>query len=575
MEKKGLGNHLTPKVQWSLTDEGMGVLERAGLAGLYLSLTAAEEWATRGDPQAQELQSIISWELSDQSVQLRWEGEDLPALTKLLEWAWQVKNGVFYLPAVHRSQDEREHLYKRLDTHRGLFQTFFQHPKVLPREKLIAEIIQEDENHFFQVTYQKIKDRRGGLPQVKILSEILKKGMSREATSLSASWICPGAAKRFGKAAKEEENWGGPPKLGILLLFAPLACVFLELPRTKVKTRGGGQFKPNWAFLVPEIQSLMTFGDYFPLFRYQTPADFLRVRVQSLGDAALLFASAYAARSMERRLRLQKVYITAMGQVSHYQGQKVRKKILELTPSEISIKRYERMMGHLPNEFRTRQVNKVEDSTQIQANLWIRQPTARGRIADNLVHGRPWYQDLLWPHPWQLDILESHRQRIKQRENESISLEHLWFNNLLFERRALMDLAEETGMWDSPEEQALLTIFHQTLRQLLNKEEEAQKRGGSRNLGERWDDRVQAVRRGLMRAKTRELNRKFLMEFLAEGGGSKELTEKKEALWRFLNHPYDWQKARDLALLALVTFIDKRLGKPKEIAETEEAGSDE
>lgn len=138
-----------------------------------------------------------------------------------------------------------------------------------------------------------------------------------------------------------------------------------------------------------------------------------------------------------------------------------------------------------------------------------------------------------------------------------------------------MNLADETVMWDSPEEQALLSIFHHSLRQLLNKDEEAQKRGGSRNLLERWDDRVQAVRRGLMRAKTRELNRKFIMEFLAEGGGSKELTEKKEALWRFLNHPYDWQKSRDLALLALVTFTDKRLGKPKETSEKGEDSSDE
>ncbi|MBW1947126.1 MAG: type I-MYXAN CRISPR-associated Cas8a1/Cmx1 [Deltaproteobacteria bacterium] len=575
MEKTVMGNHLTPKVQWSLTDEGMGVLERAGLGGLYLSLTAADEWAAQGDSQVQELQRLLTWELSDHSVKLWWEGEDQAILTKLVEWAWQEREGVFYLPGLHRSLDEREHIYKRLDIHRGLFQTFFQHPKVLPREQPITEIVKEDEHHFFQINYQKIKPRKGGLPTVKILPEILKQGMTQEAIHLSASWIYPGAAKRFGKAAKKEENWSGPPKLGLLLIFAPLSCVFFELPMTKIKAAGRGQFRPNWAFLVPEIKSLTTFAKHFPLLRCQAPADFLRVRVQSLGDAALSFASAYAARGMERRLGLQKVYIAAMGQVSHYQGQKVRKKILELRPAEISIKRYERMIRYLPNEFRTRQIEKTEDPAQVQANLWIRQPTARGRIADNLIHDRPWYQDLLWPHPWQVDKLENQRQRTKQKEQKSISLEHLWFNNLLFERRALMNLADETVMWDSPEEQALLSIFHHSLRQLLNKDEEAQKRGGSRNLLERWDDRVQAVRRGLMRAKTRELNRKFIMEFLAEGGGSKELTEKKEALWRFLNHPYDWQKSRDLALLALVTFTDKRLGKPKETSEKGEDSSDE
>lgn len=567
MEKKALGHHLKPKVQWSLTDEGMGLLERAGLAGLYLSLTAAEEWAERGDQQAQELQQVLKWELSDQSVKLWWQGKDQEVLTKLVKWAWQEKEGVFYLPAVHRSLDEREHLNERLVVHQGLLQTFFQHPKVLPLEKkLVREIIHKDENQGYIVTYKKIKPSPEGLPPTKILADLMKKGLEAEVVSLSSSWIYPGGAKRFGRAAKEEENWSGPPKLGFLLLFAPLASLFLELPLTK---------GPNWAFLLPEITSLTTLADNFPLFRFQTPADFLRVRVQSLGDAALRFASAYAARSMARRLRLHKVYIAAMGQVSHYQAQKVRKKILEVRPSDISIKRYERLINRLPNEFRTIKSNQAKDQAPTQATLRIRQPPARGRIADNLVHGRPWYQDLLWPDPWQLDQLENQRQRHKQQTQENLSLEHLWFNNLLADRRALMNLAEEKEMWDSPEEQALLTIFHQTLRQLLNKDEEAQSRGGSRTLSERWEDRRQAIRRGLMRAKTRELNRKFLMEFLAEGGGTRELTEKKETLWRFLNHPYDWQKARDLALLALVTFIDKRLAKPQEILEAEEDLSNE
>jgi len=548
----------------------MGVLERAGLAGLYLTLTAAEEWASRGDPQALELQQILQWALSEQSVKLWWDGEDQEILTKLVNWAWQEKDGVFYLPAVHRSQDEREHLYRRLHTHRGLLQTFFQLSKVLPREQPVSEIIQIDENHFFKVNFQKIKPPKGGLPQVKLLYEILKKGKSQEFISLSASWICPGAAKRFGKAAKEEENWSGPPKLAFLLVFAPLACVFLELPRTKVRTPTGTKITANWAFLIPEIHDLTIFAHYFPLFTSETPADFLRVRVLSLGDAALRFASAYAGLGIERRIGTNQIYVVAMGKVGHYANQNVRKRLVEVIPSDIAIKRYVSLMRELPNYFWCPPQESQTTNETDKGNAWIRQPTARGRIADNLIHDRPWYQDLLWPPPWQLDELENQRQQITKRDDKGISLEHLWFNNLLTERRALMNLAQEPSMWDSPEEQAFLTIFHQTLWQLLNKEDEAQKRGGSRGLRERWDDRVQDIRRGLMRAKTRELNRKFLMELLAEGGGSRELTAHKEALWRFLNHPYDWQKARDLAFLALVTFTDKRLGKPKETSATEE-----
>lgn len=294
------------------------------------------------------------------------------------------------------------------------------------------------------------------------------------------------------------------------------------------------------------------------------------MKILSLGDAALRFASAYAGRGIERRLGNNQIYVVAMGKVGHYANQNVRKRLLEVVPSDIAIKRYVSLMHELPNQFRWRRHDSQTTDEADKSNAWIRQPTARGRIADNLIHNRSWYQDLLWPHPWQLDELENQRQQTKKWDDKGISLEHLWFNNLLKERRALMNLAQEPIMWDSPEEQTLLIIFHQTLRQLLNKEEETHKRGASRSLGERWDDRVQDIRRGLMRAKTRELNRKFLMELLAEGGGSKHLTENKEVLWRFLNHHYDWQKVRDLALLALITFTDQRLRKPKEIAEAEE-----
>lgn len=557
---------MMPKMQWSLTDEGMGILERAGLAGLYLSLTAAEEWAARGDPQAQELQRALTWELSDQSVKLWWEGDDLTVLKKLVEWAWQSKEGVFLLPGVHRTADDREHLWKRLDIHTGLLQTFFQHTKVVGRESPVTDIIPLDEDKFLRTdNYQKLK---GEVPQPKLLKEIVRDNIRGEIITLSKSWIYPGAAKRFGKEAKAEEHWSGMPKVAFILLFAPIACVYFELPKNKVRKKK--LLQNNWMFLVPEIRSLHDFNEKFPRIREQSPLDFLRVKVRGLGDAALRFASAYAGRDLERRLHIQKIYLVAMGQVNYYFEQKVRKRLLELTPSQTSIKRYTRMMKYLPNEFRPRKMKVAEaaaaNASSGQEIVWIRQPTSRGRIADNIIHGRPWYQDLLWPPPWQLDELEDQRQRQRQKLEEIISLERLWFNNLLNERRSLMGLTKEETMWHSPEEQALLKIFHDSLRRLLEKEWEAAKsRGGSRTFQERWGDRVDTVRRALMRAKTRELNRKFLMEFLAEGGGSRELTEKKEALWRFLNDPYDWQKARDLALLALVTFTDKRLGKPKEI----------
>lgn len=123
-----------------------------------------------------------------------------------------------------------------------------------------------------------------------------------------------------------------------------------------------------------------------------------------------------------------------------------------------------------------------------------------------------------------------------------------------------MNLANEERMWDNPEEAVLFSIFREGLRRLLNKEEKALARGGTRRLRERWDDKVESIHRALLRAKTLDLTRKFVVEFLADAGGDKALTEHRATIWRMINDRQGWKKVRDLAMLALVTFTDKRLG---------------
>ena len=43
---------------------------------------------------------------------------------------------------------------------------------------------------------------------------------------------------------------------------------------------------------------------------------------------------------------------------------------------------------------------------------------------------------------------------------------------------------------------------------------------------------------------------------------------------RMVNHPSDWKKVRDLALLALTTFTDSRLGSGKDNQSTEGNGKE-
>jgi len=558
-----MDNVLIPQVEWSLSDENMGILERAGLAGLYLSLSAADEWAEKGDKKAIELKKILQWKLDDTQISLFWDKDELQVLTKLIDWSWQVENGVFFLPGIHRTLDQRENKWLRLNTHTGLSQTFFQHNRVLPKDDPESEIITLDEDKTIQFIYRPIKN---DLPQIKQLPKFIpKEGINSEKYISLPSWIQPGSAKRFGNDS-DELNWTGLVKIGFVLLFAPIICVYFELPRTKVRKKGGkkkpdiggkkkSDMEPNWAYLIPEIVNLKQFVEIFQMFS-NTQNQFLSAKVQGLGDAGLNFAASFMGQKIERNFGFNKLCIIAMGKVNHYQGQNIRKRILEINPDPISIKRYRKMMAQLPNKPCLLKTKKSDISH------YIKLPSSRGLIAENIVNNRYWYKDLIFPPEWQCDELNNELEFRKNKEN--ISVESLWFEKLRYEWRNLMNLSNEESMWDSQEEKVFLKVFNDSLRRSLDKEKKALERGGSRDLHKRWESKTDAIRRSLMHAKTLNLTRKVFTELFAEAGGSKELTQNKELVWKFVNHPYDWQKARDLGLLGLATFVDGRLKQDNE-----------
>ena len=146
-----------------------------------------------------------------------------------------------------------------------------------------------------------------------------------------------------------------------------------------------------------------------------------------------------------------------------------------------------------------------------------------------------------------------------------------------------MELSSEERMWDSLEEKRLLDILrNRVLRRFLNEEEfAARSRGGSRSLAQRWDDVIAGWHRRLMRAKTRPLFRSVIHEFLvtAQRRSRRWDNDKKQEtpvsgtvfpsaredtafhawFWREVNDVHGWQRIRDLALLALITFTDGRL----------------
>jgi CRISPR-associated protein Cas8a1/Csx13 len=562
---------LTSQVEWSLFDEGMGLLERAGLAGLYLSLRAAEEWAEENDEDAVRLKEVLLWKLSDTNVALFWEGDEVHVFTRLLEWSWQIRDGVYYMPGVHRGRDMREHFDRRIHTHSGLLGTFLKcggklnDPKVDEFKNFPVQI-DDSPSSFFVMRYRPFlageRIRQGKLligaskgKGKRICPMKDQQGNYRDITL--PGWLHPGSAKRFGP---KDQEWTGKTKDALLLLFAPIACFFMKLPNEKNKK----MMRANWVYIVPEIHSLRLIDETHPKIQVDLQRRLDTIQTAGLGDAGLRVAAAYSGRVAQRRLKTSHYYITKMGVTDYYSSSptvttEIRKNVFTIKPSELSIQRYSKVFHFLPNEYKRRTAKKDQDSEEIEikGTHWLKQPSSRGRITENLVNNKAWYMDLIHPVQYQYDSLENQRKR----QEESISIERLWFQNLRYEWRGLMNLIDETVMWEREEERDFVRIMHNSLRKMLDKEIKGLGRGGSRNIYDRWEDRTEMIRRKLIRAKTLNLTRNFFVELYAEAGGSKTLSQSKEKVWYFITHPYEWQKARDLGFLALVTFTDSRLSE--------------
>ncbi|MBI1893415.1 MAG: type I-MYXAN CRISPR-associated Cas8a1/Cmx1 [Candidatus Rokubacteria bacterium] len=529
-------------ITWRLSDRGMGVLERAGLAALHMTLRAAEE-------QSADLRPLrwTAGDLTPDSVTLRWKEKGERAFKKLFEYAWQVRDGVFYLPGVHREDEQKEFAYRRVPTHNGLLGTFLQHINVQPRAKEVTRITEQVEEDK-QITVQFKVVRRSHIKPIRDLKKLfLRKSLTTKPVTLSG-WVMPGIAPRYGT----EKAWQGHARLALLLMLAPIACLYLRL-------KGKGS---NRIVVAPDVSDLDEFSKVRPTLLLSPDA----ADAASLGDAGLRFAAEYATRSLHQEMPVA-CRVVAMGKVDYYRSQSVRKAVLDVKPALSSVERYQNLLGAFPNTYVSLRdvapatsesvVDAVlqsddDDAEDQRASGYFRVPSGRGRIADNIVAGRPWYSDLFTPLVW--DVYGLERQRKKSR---GTSVERIYFKNISYQRRNLMELIQEQEMWDTESERYFVEAFWEILASLYAQEAKAVERGGSRKVEDRLDDLNEDIRRSLMRAKTRVLLRGYLAELFAKGGRQPALVQNRAEIWKLMDHPWEWKRARDLALLALATYQSK------------------
>ncbi len=571
--KKAPVGRLQNGITWNLSDPGMGLLERAGLAALYMSLRTAEELGMK------DTLLPLSWNEDDllpHSVTIRSTSDDRGAIAKLFEWAWQVRDGVLYLPAVHRSLEVRDNRHLRTSSHNGLFATFLQHPNTQPKLEREYHLVELREDREILVSFERpaerVDDVNGPLnPKTKrphkkkVATSRLrpveeaekltpKSGVFASANVQLSNWVYPGISGRYGV----EESWEACPELTLLVMLAPIACIFQQLHNER----------SSWAFVIPDVRNLEQFDEARnnPLVH----GDPVWTDVASLGDAGLRFLSLYQTQKLRRELD-GGCQVVAMGKVGYYQSQSIRKGVVNIRPDERLLKRYrilERTLGNRwkprkPQEvapFKGKTAKKKAAKAQGQgdeipvAKGFVSVPTIRGRIADNLIARSPWYTDISKPPQWDLDKLEWQRKR-----QPGKSIERLWFESLRFSTGALMALIAENDMWDDHNERDFVYALWEVIGQLRSQEAKATERGGSRSTVDRIIDLDESIQRDLMRARTAPLFRSTMTEMLGKTVKhfrATKVQERPDLIWHLIDT--DWKRGRDLALLALASYENKQ-----------------
>jgi hypothetical protein len=190
--------------------------------------------------------------------------------------------------------------------------TFLQHINVQPKGETVTCIIPLDESREISVSYQPPiirppKARDDPDEEASESGKLLKPwndihgifdaaGNVKQQAELS-SWAFPGIGGRYGEE-KKGKAWKGPASHAFLLMIAPIACLYLRLPRTEAKIKEKRVWVENWVVVVPDIRDLEDFG--ITRRRMMLNTEFMDAA--SLGDAGLQFFTEYSTRNPRKTL---------------------------------------------------------------------------------------------------------------------------------------------------------------------------------------------------------------------------------------------------------------------------------
>lgn len=482
-----------------LFDPGMTELHRVGLAGLYMTLKSLnlERYADVG-----------GWELTPQLVHMHWKKKASEFFTPLFKESIQIAKEGYIAFNAHQSHAMGD--LERVELHRAICDTYLQHGKTRKMAKTEKTILFDFQD---KTVARRIKPMSWFRNQDGAKLILNSSGERLRSAIPLAGWSFPGGAVRHNEF-NNVTALSMPSRLFLPLIFAPVATLYFMISH---RNRDGSWDKRRKAALViPHINDLEKYSrDYC---RYlSTPLKMLHA--DGLGDAALMGLSLINLKTeMLAALEIPSCSVMTFGSVPWSRQQKTRtglRQVSNVNTSQLNL--FSLALHYLENRVCFRENDDFYVSTS----------PSHGLIAENIAAKKDWFNGF-------------HELMASQKQARSVA----------WERKGLNEMISKME-WDHEADRLLVEAVHQALRNRYGAlAKRAQEKGEAVQFGREFE----RIRSSLMRAKNAQTLRGELADLFARGGLNKTL----QRCWPELLPLFtgaDWQRAKDLSLLALASYV--------------------
>lgn len=498
----GEGNMPTKSLTLKLFDPGMTHMHRVGLAGLYMTLQQLDhaDYATAG-----------KWELHPQGIELSWNRTPRDLLAPIIEKSFGVSPAGVIQFLAHQSSPMGD--LNRILLHRAILLTYLQY-------RTTRNLANKEQNIAIEF------DSRPIVESIKSLSSYQNQeaekilfapnGSFKQDIKIATGFF-PGGVVRHWKHGDHTALTADPGKF-LSLLYAPVGSLFFLISHKG----SDGKFdnRKAAAIVLPHINNLEKYSRQFT--RYLT-SPVQRLFVDGLADAglmALTMLNLARPDGMIDNLNINSCTVITLGTVSWAAQQKTRTGLQQVKNLDVARLNFFdlawRCLGNRPH------VTK-------NGNLLMMTSAVRGLAADNIAAGLPWYQGFS-------------RLMISKEAAKQVN----------YNRKGVHTMVEQAA-WSSEADQLLVQAVHKALR---SRYAALARRATERGESPAFDREFTRIRTSLMRSKNGPTLRSELADIFARGGLNQILQEN----WKKILPLYtgdDWQRARDLALLALASYTGK------------------